>query len=575
MATLLLSAAGSALGGALGGSVAGLGRDGARQGRGRAHRLGDRPAAARRRLGAGGDRTVERFRVMGSSEGSPLPRVFGRSRVAGQVIWSSRFLESVNAQEVGGKGGGGATVREYSYSVSLAIALCEGEVARIGRIWADGQAVDQSGLTLRLHPGVRGPAARPADRGDRGRARRPIAAPPTWSSRTSTSRRTATAFRSSTSRCSGAGGGRCRVRRGRRRSTSAAWRWFPAPASTRWRPSRCTSGAARATARSSTSTTTGACRISSASLDQLAAELPNVELGVAGRDLVRRRPALRPLHAAAEGRAGRGGRRADALGGLRARTRRGARWSAGSTGGRCSAGRRRTRRCCRRSRGCASGQAVMFYPFILMDIQAGQRARRSLDAARRTSRAVPWRGRITLAEAPGRAGSTRQDRRGCGRGRGVLRPGAARGFRGCRADRQLHGPAGVVVPAVRAALRASLRAGRRRRRLLHRVGDARADANPRLGRRVSGGAGAVRAGGGRAGDPRGGSQDRLCGRLVGVFRASAGGRVGRRALSTSIRCGRRRRSISSESTTTCRFRTGATARATPTRRRGRSTTSTI
>ena len=73
--------------------------------------------------------------------------------MAGQLIWSSRFLETVDESEVGGKGGGGATVREFSYSVSLALALCEGEVLRVGRIWADGQAVTQAGLTWRLHPG--------------------------------------------------------------------------------------------------------------------------------------------------------------------------------------------------------------------------------------------------------------------------------------------------------------------------------------------------------------------------------------------------------------------------------------
>ncbi len=152
MATLLLSAAGSALGGALGGSIAGIGS--LALGKAAGAIIGS--ALDQRLLGLGSAPVetgrVERFRVMGSSEGAPLPRVFGRNRVAGQVIWSSRFLESVNAQEVGGKGGG-ATVREYSYSVSLGIALCEGEVSRIGRIWADGQAVDQSGLTFRLHSG--------------------------------------------------------------------------------------------------------------------------------------------------------------------------------------------------------------------------------------------------------------------------------------------------------------------------------------------------------------------------------------------------------------------------------------
>jgi hypothetical protein len=98
---------------------------------------------------------VDRFRVMGSSEGAALPRVFGRVRVAGQLIWSSRFLERVSTESVGGKGGrGGAKVKEFSYSVSVAVALCEGEVLRIGRIWADGQALDQKELTVRLHRGT-------------------------------------------------------------------------------------------------------------------------------------------------------------------------------------------------------------------------------------------------------------------------------------------------------------------------------------------------------------------------------------------------------------------------------------
>lgn len=149
MATLLLSAAGSALGG----SFAGMG----------ALALGKAAGAVvgsaidQRLLGLGSAPVetgrVERFRVMGSSEGAALARVFGRTRIAGELIWSSRFLESVSSERVGGKGGG-ASVREFSYSVSLAIALCEGEVARIGRIWADGQPVDQGGMTVRLHRGT-------------------------------------------------------------------------------------------------------------------------------------------------------------------------------------------------------------------------------------------------------------------------------------------------------------------------------------------------------------------------------------------------------------------------------------
>ena len=63
------------------------------------------------------------------------------------------------------------------------------------------------------------------------------------------------------------------------------------------------------------------------------------------------------------------------------------------------------------------------------------------------------------------------------------------------------------------------------------------------------------------GDRRRGDDDLLRGGLERVFRAPAGGRHRRRASSISIRSGRTRRSISSASTTTTRWPTGATSRA--------------
>jgi hypothetical protein len=177
MATLVLSAAGTALGGALGGSFAGLTT--LAVGKAVGATLGS--VIDQKLMGLGSEPVetgrVERFRVMGSSEGAALPRAFGRVRLGGQLVWSSRFLETVDAERVGGKGGGGATVREFRYSVSLAVALCEGEVTRVGRIWADGQPLDQTGLVWRLHPGsedqlpdpviaaIEGAGAAPAYRG--------------------------------------------------------------------------------------------------------------------------------------------------------------------------------------------------------------------------------------------------------------------------------------------------------------------------------------------------------------------------------------------------------------------------
>lgn len=153
MATIVLSAAGAAIGSSLGGSVLGLS----------ATVIGRAAGATVGRLidaqvlGAGSPAVevgkVDRFRLTGASEGAPIPDVHGRSRVSGQVIWASRFEERV-AVTGGGKGAPSRpTTRSYSYAVSLAIALCEGEIARVARVWADGNEISKQDLALRVYKG--------------------------------------------------------------------------------------------------------------------------------------------------------------------------------------------------------------------------------------------------------------------------------------------------------------------------------------------------------------------------------------------------------------------------------------
>lgn len=89
--------------------------------------------------------------LQGAAEGAPMACVFGRARVTGQVIWAARFLEARNASS-GGKGG--PRTVEYAYSLSFAVALCEGPVEGIGRVWADGQPMNMTGVTMRLHRGA-------------------------------------------------------------------------------------------------------------------------------------------------------------------------------------------------------------------------------------------------------------------------------------------------------------------------------------------------------------------------------------------------------------------------------------
>jgi hypothetical protein len=98
--------------------------------------------------------------ITGASETDILPRVFGRARVQGQVIWCTRFKETTRTAKVsGGKGsalgGGSQKSTEYLYSVSVAYALCEGSSkVSLGRAWADGDLLDLSDYNYRFYEGT-------------------------------------------------------------------------------------------------------------------------------------------------------------------------------------------------------------------------------------------------------------------------------------------------------------------------------------------------------------------------------------------------------------------------------------
>lgn len=74
-----------------------------------------------------------------STYGVPIPQLYGdQNRVAGNVIWSTGLIERQTTSSSGGKGGG-QRVENYSYSMSLAVALGQGPLSRIKRIWANSK----------------------------------------------------------------------------------------------------------------------------------------------------------------------------------------------------------------------------------------------------------------------------------------------------------------------------------------------------------------------------------------------------------------------------------------------------
>ena len=91
---------------------------------------------------------------------SPIPRIYGRARLSGQLIWATNLEEMVESRSEtsGGKSmGGGSKVTTntttYSYFANLAVGLCEGPISGIMRVWADGKPLDLSALTYRVYVG--------------------------------------------------------------------------------------------------------------------------------------------------------------------------------------------------------------------------------------------------------------------------------------------------------------------------------------------------------------------------------------------------------------------------------------
>lgn len=121
MATLVLTVVGGIVGGPVGAAIGAA--------------IGQQvDAAIFKPKGREGPRLAD-LKVQASTYGQQIPQVFGTMRVAGSVIWATDLIER-RSKRSGGKGR--PSVTEYSYGVSLAVALSSRPIRAIRRIWADG-----------------------------------------------------------------------------------------------------------------------------------------------------------------------------------------------------------------------------------------------------------------------------------------------------------------------------------------------------------------------------------------------------------------------------------------------------
>lgn len=91
---------------------------------------------------------LEDLEVQVSGYGVAIPRCWGWVRLAGNMIWATDIIEHKRTHTEGGLFGlGGTTYVDYSYTGNFSIALCEGPIALVKRIWADGKIIWEMDLS--------------------------------------------------------------------------------------------------------------------------------------------------------------------------------------------------------------------------------------------------------------------------------------------------------------------------------------------------------------------------------------------------------------------------------------------
>jgi len=95
------------------------------------------------------------LQIQSSSYGKGLPIVYGRARTQGELIWYGDF-QAVEHKQQTGKGGGGGNSVSYTYSSSFMLALCEGAVKKLGKIWKGSGTVSLAQMNGTFKTGAAG-----------------------------------------------------------------------------------------------------------------------------------------------------------------------------------------------------------------------------------------------------------------------------------------------------------------------------------------------------------------------------------------------------------------------------------
>jgi hypothetical protein len=82
----------------------------------------------------------------------PVAIIWGRTKASANVIWYTNFQR--HSEGGGGKGGSSAAPSGYTYSADLMLALCEGPIGGVGRVWRDQSTYVLADLGLSFFNGA-------------------------------------------------------------------------------------------------------------------------------------------------------------------------------------------------------------------------------------------------------------------------------------------------------------------------------------------------------------------------------------------------------------------------------------
>ena len=151
MSSVILPSVGNFLGGAIGGPI------GSTIGYGLGSHLGqelDKELFKKKLPYSSGARLTD-VTLQTATYGKMIPIVYGTAKLAGNIIWASKIREhrEDHFQRRSKFGSKSLVGTEYNYTISLAIAICEGEINEILRVWADDRLIDPKTASYRFYNG--------------------------------------------------------------------------------------------------------------------------------------------------------------------------------------------------------------------------------------------------------------------------------------------------------------------------------------------------------------------------------------------------------------------------------------